>query len=319
MLPEAPEEPTTDETPAFGTYAGRCVNTDLRLSERGVGRLRRAISEKRWQWFGAFDESLAVGGAIVDAGVFGSAFLWVFDREAESLVVDTDVLVPSSFVSVATEPASGVVATIDLPRRRLRISRTGNAVSIDGRFGGAELALVADASGLTAMTAVCPVAERKGGLNVTQKETCLPVEGYVRADSDHDFDGIGMLDYSHGLLGRETAWKWAIGSCTDTDGRPVGFNVVSGFNDELENTVWVDGRPEAVEDASFSMGEDEWNVETPCGTVDVTLSVAGSRDEDIDVGLLASEYRQPLGRWTGSVAGHDITGVGVAEQHRAKW
>ena len=31
----------------------------LRLSDRGVGRVRRLLSEKRWQWFGAFDGTLA--------------------------------------------------------------------------------------------------------------------------------------------------------------------------------------------------------------------------------------------------------------------
>jgi len=48
------------------------------------------VSRKRWHWFSAFDGDTAVGGALVDAGFFATAFLWVFDRETgEMLVAET--------------------------------------------------------------------------------------------------------------------------------------------------------------------------------------------------------------------------------------
>jgi hypothetical protein len=41
---------------------------------------------------------------------------------------------------------------------------------------------------------------------------------------------------------------------------------------------------------------------------------------DATVGPLGFRYRQPLGRWRGTVAGERIaTAVGVAEDHRARW
>lgn len=323
MLPEAPTHPIEDGTPDFGTYAGRCRDTDLRLAQRGVGRLRRAISEKRWQWFGAFDERIAIGGAIVDAGPFGNAFLWVFDRESEELLVDADLLVPARFVTVATEPADGVVARVDLPRRRLRVTRAGDGVAIDGRFGGVDLTLAVDASDHEATTAICPVTDRNAGVNVTQKETCLPTQGHVDADERLAFDGVAMLDYSHGHLARETNWRWAIGSCRTDDGVAVGFNLVEGFNDGLENAVWVAGEPRPVDAASFAFETDgtdgNCHVETTCGTVDATLVIEGQRREDIDIGVVASKYHQPLGHWKGTVAGRRIEGVGVTERHHAKW
>jgi hypothetical protein len=70
--------------------------------------------------------------------------------------------------------------------------------------------------------------------------------------------------------------------------------------------------------ASLASGE-RWRVETACGTVDATLAVEGRRQQDIDAGLVESRYDQPLGPWTGTVAGHDIAGVGVAEQHHTRW
>ena len=336
---EAPDEPTADGDTLFGTYAGACADTELRLRERGVGRLRRAVSEKRWQWFSAFDENIAVGGALVDAGFFGNVFVWVFDRMENEMVVDADVLVPSSFVSVSSEPTRGTVARISLPGRRLRIARgsgdeggdgeDASLLGVEGSFKGVEIDLTFETEGNIPVTAVCPVDGREGGVNVTQKETCASVTGELSADGDHMIDGVGNLDYSHGLLARETRWNWAIGSGTagngaddgntDSDGTRIGFNVVSGFNDGYENAVWVDGEPEEVGAASFETGEEEWRVRTDCGTVNARLAVEGVREEDKNVGVVASRYSQPVGRWTGTVAGYEFKGAGVAEEHLARW
>lgn len=69
------------------------VDTDLQLLDHGVGWLRRAVSEERWQWFAAIDNALAVGGAIVDDAPGGTAFLRVADRAGES-IVDADLILP---------------------------------------------------------------------------------------------------------------------------------------------------------------------------------------------------------------------------------
>ena len=316
---DVPRAPVTADGPAFGTYVGRFEDVDLRLSERGVGWLRRLLSGKRWQWFAAFDDAVAVGGAVVDAGLVGNVFLWVVDRESGELVADTDLVVPSPLVTVARRPASGLVASVDLPRRRLRIMRTDETVAVDAHFAGVDVALAASTADRQAVSAVCPVPGRANGVNVTQKETCVPFEGHVTVDRSYNIDGVGMLDYSRGLLARETEWRWAIGSCRSAEGRPVGFNLVSGFNDGLENAVWVDGEPETIGTATVEADGNAWHAETDCGTVDATLTVEGIREADLDVGIIASEYAQPLGAWSGTVAGHRVEGVGVAERHRARW
>lgn len=340
MLQPAPHAVTTDGDPVFGTYAGRCGETRLHLGERGVSRMRRFISEKRWQWFAAFDTDIAVGGAIVDAGFFGMAFLWVFDRDAGELVVDDDVLVPPGLLQITTHPTIGTLAAISLPGYRLRMGRTHETLTIEGAFAGARLSLDLVVDDQTAITAVCPVPERTGGINVTQKETDAPVSGRITVDTperqtqvdssaggeteekphkEYTLDGVGFLDYSHGLLGRETRWDWAFGSCRASDGTPVAFNLVDQFNEGLENVVWVDGEPEAVGGASVEMDGPEWSVTTDCGTVDASLSVEGSRSKEVDVGLVESRYHQPLGRWSGTIAGYDVEGVGVAEAHLTRW
>lgn len=330
MLDETPREPTVEGTPAFGTYAGRCGDVDLRLGERGVSRCRRLVSRKRWHWFAAFDGTTVVGGALVDAGFFATAFLWVFDRERGEMLVDEDVVVPPPLLWVTTHPTVGTLARLSVPGYRLILARTGRTMSVEGSFGGVDLDLVLTTDDEAAMTAVCPVPERDHGVNVTQKEVGLPATGRISVDRERTLDGTGLVDYTHGLLARETEWEWAIGSCTAADDTRVGFNLVDGFNNGLENVVWVDGVPRSVGAASFEVNDEsedgvdaegeEWQVTTVCGTVDLSLSVEGTREEDLDLGVVRSQYRQPLGRWRGSIGGVEVEeGIGVAEEHLARW
>jgi hypothetical protein len=328
MLDPTPREPTADGRPAFGTYTGRCADVDLRLGERGVSRRRQYVSRKRWHWFSAFDGTTVVGGALVDAGFFATAFLWVFDREAGAMLVDEDVVVPSPLLWVTTHPTVGTLARISVPGYRLTLVRTGRTLTVEGSFGDADLDLALTTDDEAAITAVCPVPEREHGVNVTQKEVGLAATGRITVDRERTLDGTGLVDYTHGLLARETEWEWAIGSCTAADGTSVGFNLVDGFNDGLENVVWVDGVPRSVGAASFDAGDesdtgssdaDDWQVTTECGTLDLALSVEGTREEDLDLGVVRSQYRQPLGRWEGIVDGFDVEGVGVAEEHLARW
>ena len=320
-LSSVPSDPLSDGKPAFGTYVGRSGNTTLDRRELGISRLRMAASEKRWQWFTAFGDEVVVGGAIVDAGFFGTAFLWVFDRTTESLAVDADVIVPAPFLSVTTHPTVGHMAGIDLPRRSLSMEQTRDRFEVTGAFGGADLLLSFRPEDDRAITAICPVDGRERGLNITQKEPGVPVSGRVSTGARTvDIDGIGLLDYSHGVLGRETRWNWAFAH-GEGDGQALSFNLVDSFNDGLENVVWVDGVPHAVGPIELESDDSgtQWRVTSACGTVDATLSAEGRRREDIDIGLIRSFYDQPFGQWEGTVAGHSFEGVGVAEDHRTRW
>lgn len=319
-LEPTPSAPLARSDIPFGTYAGRA--SDTRLSRSDISLLRKTLSEKRWQWATAFDDHLAVGGAIVDAGFFGTAFLWVFDREREELLVDADVVVPSALLSVTTAPTTGKIARISLPRRSLSMLYEGEQLAVSGRFATTTVELAFTPDDERAITAVCPVPERHNGVNVTQKEAGVPVSGQVSVGSrEFEMDGVGFLDYSHGLLGRDTRWDWGFAHGGDGS-RSLGFNLVDKFNDGVENVVWVDGVPQSVGNATLERVEESaerWHISTDCGTVDATLTVEGRRQEDINIGLIRSYYDQPLGSWQGTVAGYEFSGVGVAEEHHTRW
>lgn len=327
-LTGAPTSPLDgDGTPQVGTYAGACRTTDL--SSLNISRLRRATQEKGWQWFCAADEEFAVGGAIVDAGLANTAFVWVIDREDNRLVVDDSRILPPLSVTRADDPGSSprVAASfvgVSLSMEQVDSDGTGG-LAVSGRFGDLELDLTFESVGAGPVTAVCPVdGGDHPGVNVTQKETCLAANGTISFDGQtHTFaDADGLLDFSHGVLARETTWRWAIGTGRTRDGTPIGFNVVDGFNEGRENAVWIGTERRQLESASFEFDRerpiDSWRV-TAGRRLNVELTPEAVRSEHLNLGVVVSKYAQPFGIWRGTVAGRDVELVGVAETHQAKW
>src|SRR5438094_881712 len=56
----------------------------------------------------------------------------------------------------------------------------------------------------------------------------------------------GIEDESAGYHPRHTVWSWSAGVGHTSDGRSVGWNLVSGINDPAqrsERAIWVNGEP----------------------------------------------------------------------------
>ncbi len=327
-LPLVPDEPLDlVGLPRFGTYAGLPATTALAALAGPplVGGLTRVRSEKRWQWFGAISDEVAVGGAIVQTGYAGQVFLWVFDRARGVMVVDASMTTLRARVAVQDAPGVGEVARAAVGLDELRVRRRGELVEISGRVREVELFITMDGAQVTPITAICPVPAERA--NITCKQAGLRASGVVRVGSK-SFDlgerAAGFMDYTHGLLAYETRWRWAIGAGIGEDGVALAFNLTDGFNAGLENVIWRDGVPSHVGAVAFRYNpaspNTPWHVQTPDGRVDLTLHVEGVRQEVVDMALVHSSYVQPLGRWEGTLDGARLAScVGVAEDHVARW
>ncbi|MFB6179519.1 MAG: DUF2804 domain-containing protein [Halorientalis sp.] len=323
-LPQAPMRPVVDGRADFGTYAGACETTSL--SSLPVSTLRKLVQEKGWQWFCVIDDAYAVGGAVVDAGLANNAFVWVLDRTQGRLVVDESRILPPTTVRRADRPAERPRVGAQFRDVTLAATERNDGFIVAGQFGPVTLDLTFRHVGAGPVTAICPVDDgQHPGVNVTQKATCLSARGAVDwHGQSHAFESANaMLDFSHGVLARKTTWRWAIATGTTADGTPIGFNLVDGFNGGLENAVWVGDERRHVDAASFTYNRrypgSTWAVSTDDGVVDVRLDPEAVRAENLNLGLVASRYAQPLGIWRGTVTGHEVELVGVAEDHRAKW
>jgi hypothetical protein len=312
----------------LGTWRGACrsVELDVIAQTKGLGRVGQLLRQKRWQWFGILAEDVAIGGAMVRAGYASQVFFWICDRDSGELVFDQSATLPGPAVRVTQTPYHGDIATLWAPGSRFRISRDGDDVTIGGNFREFDLFARMRAPAGPPITAICP---QKGDLvNVTQKQVGFEVNGALRlGDRTWHLGGaetVGLLDYTHGLIAYDTSWLWAIGAGTDVLGRRVGFNLISGFNGGLESVIWVDGEPYWVGNVTFRhnplLPSAPWYVFSQDGLVDLKLKVEATREETVDYRVVQSRYAQPIGTWTGTIAGVALEHcVGVAEDHHARW
>ncbi|MFP4632263.1 MAG: DUF2804 family protein [Halobacteriales archaeon] len=310
-----PAPDAVDEGYEHAAYRGRL--DDVSLPRTSMSTWERWSSDRRWQWFGAFDGRTAVGGALVDVGWFGSMFVWTFDRLSREMTSE-DFLLPAGVFEVTDDDTHGVVARLDLPGKRFNVHRSGEQVHVTAVSSEQDVRLKFDVSGTEALTAVCPAGSRSRHVDLTEKHAGVGVSGrVVTPEFERVLSGVGGLDYSHGLLPRRTQWRWAMGFDGSEDGG-LAFNLTEGYTGGVENAVWVDGVPCSVGRASFEF-DGSIRVTSDCGVVDVLLDVEAVRADDIDVCLLESSYRQPLGVWRGELAGREFEGAGVAERHIARW
>jgi len=94
------------------------------------------------------------------------------------------------------------------------------------------------------------------------------------------------------------------------------WNLVAGVHDAprgSERTVWVDGEPHEVGPVAFAEGLD--------AVGDLRFAPEAERVRRDDLLVIASDYRQPFGTFTGTLPdGTELaSGHGVMERHRARW
>ena len=318
-MPDAPSQPWGEDGElTFGTFVGEC--TALPIDQR-FGATARVRAQKRWVWIGAMTPELAVGMAIVRTGYAANVFLWLFDRKHRQFLHDITRVVPRPTVDVAaTPPRRGIVAKYHAIVERLTVQRDADLWRVQGSVGDARVDLEVREMAVPA-TAICPTPQ-PGHLNVTRKQATATVTGTVRAGTTRlrIKNGFGMIDHSHGMMERETRWQWAIGNGRFASGEPVGFNVVTEFNDSLENVVWIDGRPDVAGFVDFEAPterRDPWYLRGE--RLELEMHAEGYREQVLDLGLVASDYVQPLGTWRGTIDGRDASLHGVAELHRSVW
>jgi hypothetical protein len=321
-----------DGAPVAGTFFG-AVGDPAFLHLRGAFQrsfLERKLVEKKWQWVHVATPEMMLSAVIVDTGYLASGFCAVFDRGARRLLVDENEVLPPVCVSINDEPNDGLSARLLGPGVSARIERSAGRVLFSARWGRASVDLSLDARKAPRPLSAVALLDGAGRFNFTQKMVGIPAEGEVRA-GNHTFLVQGQLaglDYTHGYLMRETAWRWAFASGR-AGNRAVGLNLSQGFLAAAENVVWVDGAPCPVGPVRFVFEPasplSPWKIVSDDGALDLTFQPEGLRAQDIDLKLVMSRYAQPFGTFSGHVTSEAgervaIDGLaGVTEDHSARW
>jgi hypothetical protein len=142
--------------------------------------------------------------------------------------------------------------------------------------------------------------------------------------------GWGGIDFTAGLLARETSWRWAFGTGR-AGGAPLGFNLCAGFGvgagDPGENAGFRGAGPWRLPPVAFEVGGERrpWRVASAGGAVSLAFRPQGAHREARNLGLLRTRFTQVAGTFDGTMPGPageaiSVAGLpGVVEDHWAVW
>jgi hypothetical protein len=251
---------------------------------------------KVWRWQGAFGDQMIVFAAVVRIGPIPARFWGILDRLSGRLV---------------ERSSKGS------PFRRPEVEFRGDDLIIGSDLACANLEF-GDAIPIEVFT---PAGPGPSAYTWTRKRCGMEVSGEVAVgEPTRSFEGRGVIDESAGYHDRRTSWRWSAGVGESVDGREVAWNLVEGINSSpthSERTVWLDGLPREVGPVGFE------GLETVVGDDGERLAFVAeaqrSRKESVPP-LVSSEYRAPLGTFSGTVGGIELrSGIGVMESHEAVW
>jgi hypothetical protein len=249
--------------------------------------LRAGRALKRWRYVGLYGEELMLCVARVRIGPLPQGFWAVWDRSAAEPRLRERTLFRPGGVRVG--------------REALRAGPVDVRLSPDG----APLVVASEHDGAPIWTRKQPVRARGtvGGRPV---------------------DLRGLLDDSAGYHARHTAWEWCAGVGERAgDAHPVAWNLVRGLHDAAagsERAVWIDGAPHETPPVAFAADLSAVTcADTDGGTLRFAEEARRARADDL--GLIASDYVQPFGTFSGQLPDGTrlARGWGVMERHDVRW
>ena len=315
-----------DGQPTLGRFAGLAESIDWSAlaAPHARGRFWRHFHHKRWHYAALACDEVFCAVAIVDLGWTSTAFAYVFERQSRRLIASfSQDGVPGLAADVAVHAAGA--SRFRMPGSRIALGCTGagtyalalrcRGFEIDAQFGGATPQLLA----------VGTVAG--GAVHATQKSGGMALTGVVRVGARLlALDGgVASVDYSNGLLARQTDWRWA-----SAHSLGLGFNLQAGYFGANENALWLDGHLVPLGAASFAFDAGAplapWQVATDDGLLELVFTPEGARSADKNLLVAASRYVQPIGTFNGWVRAAPgapkmtVSGLpGVTEDHHSRW
>ncbi|WP_437573013.1 DUF2804 domain-containing protein [Sorangium sp. So ce887] len=303
--PDSILDPSTGAARA-GSYRGELPRVDL--SPLALRRLDRLLRHKRWTYVAFASDEVFIAVGVVHLGYLALVFGVVFDKAGRRLLVDRSTFGPPFAASVGDVGGEGSSARAWLPRAQVRIERPRgeSRVAVAAAFRG--LALEARLDSRAAPPALSAIAQApRGVLIATEKRLLLGVEGEASVLGRRiSLDGaLASYDYTSGLLPRRTAWRWGLALGRAESGERVGLNVGEGFIGDAECALWIDGDLIPLAEGRFTFDAarplDPWRVRTADGAVDLRFVPGAAHSNHTNLGLVVSEFLQPIGLYSGTI------------------
>ncbi|MGJ8668241.1 MAG: DUF2804 domain-containing protein [Oceanococcus sp.] len=303
-----------------------------------AGALAQWLGYKRFQYFGILSNNILAGCALVHLRHTAVAFVYVYSpkrgmqfEKTWRLPLGIGCKMSDSAVQGLTRYQFGgtqiELGYEDHPRAKsLKINVSGK-LNLEARFN--------ETQGDFHPMSLCTRIGRNGWV-YAHKVAALPVTGHIECKGRlydlEDCRAYGHHDFSAGYMRRETFWNWACFSGESTAGRPVGLNVSCGVNETSfsENCYWLDGKMHQLGLCQFDYDwdkpmEKDWRVTSHDGRLDMVFTPQGAHLEKLNLGLIASDFKQIFGHFSGRIMGQDgqvievLALPGFVEDQYAKW
>ncbi|TVP53042.1 MAG: DUF2804 domain-containing protein [Halomonadaceae bacterium] len=326
--------------PVFGfhtTPVGRVnyQDYDLRtMMDRKRSRLARTMAFNQFQFIGLTGPDWIGGIAIVDLKWLSVGFFYLYDIPRNERLEHSFQRPLAAGTTIEPDPDNGK-AQCRSRATSIQITPEGDTRRIQLRDSkrGIDADLCLHGTGMANPLRLCSPAGYQRW-SFTQKWAGLSVEGQWRwGDRRYECsDQQGAsIDWSCGHMRRETAWNWASLSGFTDSGERVGLNLATGINESgvSENALWVEGQQELLAQAQFTFDrydrDSAWQIRTRDARVELYFEPLGCRAERINAGVIASNFRQFYGYFTGTLQTQSgellklSRTPGFVEDHYARW
>lgn len=277
-----------------------------------MGRRRSALAKWRryhqFQYFGVVSEQLIGGCALADLSLLSVGFVYLF-QPASGRMIERQFRRPLGLGSTfSTQPNAGTC----------ELTSGGNLLRLENQ--GAQKRLLVELDDGTQIDAsftepqfqpmcLCTPTAVDGWV-YAQKVAGVRCQGQVRSSLGEfdlaNLEAFAHHDWSAGYMRPETHWNWACLSGQVGTMR-VGLNLSCGVNETSfsENCYWLDGQLLPVGGVHFNFDRDKplqpWRIVSGDGQVDLSFHGHGLHRERLNLGLLASNFKQVFGCFNGTL------------------
>lgn len=335
ILKAAPQLIQPNGQPAFGLFDGSVADFNLQdfiyqnLMDKKASALARYFHYKQFQFICVTGSDWLLAVAIADIRYANSGFAYLYQFDSNK-AISKGLLLPGALGCQMSDSPSAGEAKQQFGAYKVAINTSAAdwCLSIDTQELKADLTITKASQMPLALCA--PTGYN--GFTYTEKSNALKVSGKLELQGKPlDLtQALAGYDFSAGFMRRQTSWRWASISGM-VDGKAFGLNMAAGVNETglCENALWFDGHIQHLSPASFVFDrkndKKQWQVSSLCGEVQLEFTPLYCRQEKVNIGLLASNFRQYVGLYSGFVWLQNGTRLeldavkGLAEDHYAKW
>ncbi|MGE8499251.1 MAG: DUF2804 domain-containing protein [Pseudomonas sp.] len=303
---------------------------------RRLGALAKWRRFHQFQYFGLISDTLIGGCALANLSLAGIGFVYLF-HPASGRMIERQFKLPLGMGTRFSQRPDDGVCELRSGRNLLRLENLpgvrekrllvelDDGTRIDAAFSETEPAF-------QSMCINTPTAVN--GWVYAQKVAGVRCSGHIRsALGEFDLEQIDAFahhDWSAGYMRPETHWNWACLSGR-AERQRVGLNLSCGVNETsfTENCYWLDGELIKVDTVRFDFDRrrplEPWRIDSYDGQVALRFEARGLHQERMNLGILASNFKQIFGQFSGVLrpAGRPEVPIlncwGFVEDQYVKW